>query len=109
MHLTLRKFVAVFVLIWALGDLSVPGLCQTDLPDFGAPQATSVSAQSSVSNHEQQSQSSVEDDCFCCCTHIAPSSPVVLSTLPIALADWPVYVTERPREFSASLYHPPRS
>lgn len=108
MHSRVRKFVALFVLIWALGDLSMPGLCRTDLPDFGAPQSTSVSAQPSVS-HQQQSQSSVEDDCFCCCPHVAPASPVSLSATAITLADWPAYVTEKPREFSSSLYHPPRS
>jgi hypothetical protein len=104
----LRKFVAAFVLVWALGDLSVPGFCKTDIPDFGVPQSSSVSVQSSVF-HQQQSQSSVEDDCFCCCAHITPSSPVVLSTIAIAIADWPAYVVEKPREFSSSLYHPPRS
>ena len=108
MHLTLRKFVAVFVLIWALGDLSVPGLCQTDLADFGGLQPTSVSAQRNAS-HQQQSQTSGEDDCFCCCSHVAPATPVALSEGAIALADWPEYVIEKPREFSSSLYHPPRS
>ena len=108
MHSLLRKTVAVLVLAWALGDLSVPGLCQTDFPDFGAAQSTSISAQSTVS-HRQQSQSAVEDDCFCCCTHVAPATPVAVAAAAVAVADWPEYVTEGPRQFSSSLYHPPRS
>jgi hypothetical protein len=108
MHSGVRKFVALFVLVWALGDLSVPGLCRTDLPDFGTAQPVSVSAPASAS-HQQQYQSSLEDDCFCCCSHVAPTSPAALSEVAIAVADWPAYVTEMPREFSSSLYHPPRS
>ena len=108
MQSALRKLVAVFVLVWALGDLGVPGLCQTDFPDFGAAQSTLVSAQRNVS-HQQQSESFGEDDCFCCCSHIAPATPVALSEGAIAVADWPEYVIEKPREFSSSLYHPPRS
>ena len=108
MYSRLRKFVTLFMLIWALADLSVPGLCQTDFQDFRAPQAISVSAQSTVS-HQQQSQSSVEDDCFCCCSHIVASNPVALNALSTGIADWPTYVVAKPREYSSSLYRPPRS
>lgn len=108
MHSRLRKFVTVFMLIWALADLSVPGVCKIDVPDLANPQSLSVSVQPSVSQH-QQSQTSVEDDCFCCCSHVAPTNAVALADVAIAVTDWPPYVTEKPREFSTSLYRPPRS
>ena len=108
MHSILRKTVAVLVLAWALGDLTVPGLCQTDFPNFGAAKSTSISAQSTVF-HQQQSQSAVEDDCFCCCTHVAPTIPVAMTGLAIAVAEWPPFLIEKPRASSSSLYHPPRS
>ena len=103
-----RKFVALVVLVWALFDLTVPGVCQTDFPDFRSSQPISVSAQSSVS-HQQQSQTAAEDDCFCCCSHVAPTTPVTMTGLAIAVAEWPPFLVEQPRASSSSLYHPPRS
>ena len=69
MHSGLRKLVGIFLLLWAVMDLSVPGLCETDAPDFGALQTTAASAAPSI-NQQQQSQTSLEDDCFCCCAHV---------------------------------------
>lgn len=108
MYSGLRKLVGVLLLLWTVLDLSVPGMCKTDVPDFSSTQTTSVSGTPSV-DQQQQSQMSLEDDCFCCCAHVAPSRSVMLATPGSTVTDWPSYVIETPREFASSLYHPPRT
>lgn len=77
-----RKLVAAFVLIWALADLTVPGLCQADdnrivpgdsvlfLGSQPKQGLTFWSAQGGLSPDHEGSP----DECFCCSPYASPTS-----------------------------------
>jgi hypothetical protein len=72
---------AAFVLIWALADLTVPGLCQADdnriVPGdsviFMGSQAKQVSSVWSAEGSPLPGQDS-PDECFCCSPYACPTS-----------------------------------
>lgn len=79
-----RKHIAVFFLLWACLDLSVPGVCQTDvrIPANAAKQERLLASGSqggAVLNSPALDPTlplqSDGDDCFCCCSHMAVSGP----------------------------------
>ena len=105
---SVRKVVAALILLWAMTDLTVPGVCQTDLPDLGSTHHISVSAQTSVSPLAPSRKTGEEDDCFCCCSHIVHSSPTTVTDSPTVTLPVNSVVAGVPRELAISLYHPPR-
>lgn len=105
-----RKFVVIAFFAWVLVDLTIPSICSAE--EFNPPLSGATSAVAAVtpdSPSQQQSSPAAEDDCFCCCSHISPSTSPALVTLEVATPDWPPATIEHPRDFSFSLYHPPRS
>ena len=113
-----RSGVALVILIWALFDLSVPGLCTTEeevLPG-GAASGEYVPASARDQTVRIQAadvvpidQGSMENDCWCCCSHIVPAPHfqiVVISSFTYEEAS----VFERASlGWPPLLYHPPRS
>ena len=75
----LRKVMATLLLMYALADLSIPGLCREsrDGPNLG-PVAIQMATQHS--GGPVTSQGPDEDNCFCCCSHILPSLPLSLAS-----------------------------
>lgn len=76
-----RKYVAAFVLIWALADLTVPGLCQADDDRIDAPEsALLVGSQEttplilSAPTVPTSDQGGSPDECFCCSPYTSPTS-----------------------------------
>jgi hypothetical protein len=74
------RFVAIFFLLWTLTDLSVPQLC---MADSDAPASVAGASShplilaTSPKSHDDGSSSvpfQQDDDCFCCCSHVLPSS-----------------------------------
>ncbi len=75
------RLVAIFFLLWTLTDLSVPQLC---LADFDAPATLAGASKRSdgACTHRSQPNGNgpanmpfqQDDDCFCCCSHVLPSS-----------------------------------
>jgi hypothetical protein len=74
------RFVAIFFLLWTLTDLSVPEVC---MADFDAPASLAGASTeqpvlaTSPQRHDSGSPSvpyQPDDDCFCCCSHVLPSS-----------------------------------
>jgi hypothetical protein len=119
MNISWRRLIAGFIVLWAMMDLTVPGVCQSD--DFEATLASSLSihkaapvngtgAVSSIpsENSPDQDQPGPED-CFCCSSNIAPTSVFHVNVLftfigfehPISLGS--------PHDFSTFLYHPPKA
>ena len=114
-----RKFAVCFILTWALMDLSVPGVCQDD--DLESPpadsQAVAVVEQSAVpaihaltsSPTNNTSGKPGQEDCFCCCSHVAP---VQIFSIPsqalVEQHEIPAPVVHQ-SEYSPFLYRPPRS
>lgn len=76
-----RKIVAAFVLIWALADMTVPGLCQAD-----DNRVDPVDSLLLLVSQEQTppawssaglplpSQDGAPDECFCCSPYACPTS-----------------------------------
>ena len=81
------RLVAIFFLLWTLIDLSVPQVCMADF-DAPAPIADASSnpqiLATSLESHDDGSSSiplQQDDDCFCCCSHVLPSSSVHVERL----------------------------
>jgi hypothetical protein len=115
-----RRLIAGFIVLWAMMDLTVPGVCQSD--DLEATLASALSVThiitpatgtSSISNTSNDSIPDQDqpgpEDCFCCNSHIAPTSVFYVSA-PFSFMGF-----ERPpslgspHDFSPFLYHPPKA
>ncbi len=106
-----HKFVAITFLVWVLADLLVPGVCNAEavtLPDGVAP-AASVTAVGKAGPSQQPPAPTVEEDCFCCCSHVSPTSIPAIVTFENAQQEWPLLRVEAPKDLVFSFYHPPRS
>lgn len=104
-----RKFVVVSFMVWVVLDLAVPNLCSAEeliLPD-GTGSVASVVTNANPLPHQQAPTG--EEDCFCCCSHITPSTAPALVVLETTRPEWPPFRVEAPEDHSFSLYHPPRS
>jgi hypothetical protein len=66
------RLVAIFFLLWTLADLTVPQVC---MADFDTP--ANAAGASNGAYHQ-------DDDCFCCCSHVLPSSFVPIERLKAA-------------------------
>lgn len=117
-----RKFFASLFLLWALVDLTVPGVCKSDNDGVTDPQQMSMvvstdqsrpvvaSAIAPTSNPEKQkSPDQNDEDCFCCCVHVAPSAHFQLPKPVKATLDLTVYSFHQVVALAPSLYHPPRT
>lgn len=114
-----RKLGAGFILLWALMDLSLPGVCKeegfgsalTDTQVVGLVESAKTPAAHAASSTPINTPSDMpgREDCFCCCSHVAP---VQIFSLPKqALLEQ--YEDTSPillqLEYTPFLYHPPRS
>jgi hypothetical protein len=100
------------ILLWAVCDLTVPGLCSTEeenLPSV-AVETIVVSATLQAADAQPHSQqAALENDCWCCCSHIAPTAQSQITVLTrTTLAQTPI--SENPSQGWLALpYHPPRA
>ena len=122
-----RRSFAVAMLIWALFDLTIPGLCSTedqtrgDLTDAvllggisAAHQACTLHRHTAKLSVErggpsEQQQSSGEEDCWCCCSHITPSANFELAGQPELTSYEPACIASAPHKVALFTFHPPRS
>jgi len=119
----LRRGVAIFLLAFAFFDMAIvdvffPQACgeqQMSTPSAGPVDTTEESAGESmaVKNHDSQPgqdshESSSDEDCFCCCSHIIPTAHVNVLTLnsPPQAAD--PAITSLPSAPPHGTYRPPR-
>jgi hypothetical protein len=104
--------------MWALLDLSVPGVCQSD--DLEASLATTQRAvsvkqaefpvfQTQSADPNDSSGKPGPEDCFCCSSHEAPSQFFSITRLFPVLEAEPEYVIGVPQGFTPLLYHPPKA
>lgn len=118
------RWVAVFLLLWGVCDLTVPGICKTDFTDLQAiavqtqgsshgngshPQVLQVMQQSQDPMSSPAVPNSDSDDCWCCCSHIVtPHSGIALIAFHNA-SDSPLPVREEAPTWRASeLFQPPK-
>jgi hypothetical protein len=95
-------------------DLCVPGICPGERDSSQAPETVDfVIASSSVSVAGISAQSlvapDIDDNCWCCSSHVAPASQFELATLAtVDLKESPLF--ENPSQGWSQLpYRPPRS
>ncbi|HET7873002.1 MAG TPA: hypothetical protein VFL42_10865 [Terriglobales bacterium] len=109
---------AGLILIWALLDLSVPGVCQSDdleAAPAGTQQSTMGTQTASPvigtqpANPADNPDKPGPEDCFCCCSHVAPTQFFNITHVFPFLATEPAYVIGAPHDFSSFLYHPPKA
>lgn len=116
-----RKWLAAFFLLWALADLSVPGLCQSDNDDGsqGSQVASRFESASRValsgtrlraaSNSGHKSVPSTQEDCFCCCAHIVPTPHFLIASIERSALAEAFYQFHQVAAPTLLLYRPPRS
>jgi hypothetical protein len=113
-----RRFIAGFIVLWAMMDLTVPGVCQSD--DLEATLASALSVThttapvtgardvSNTPNDNSPDQPGPED-CFCCCSHIAPTSVFHITVLYSFMGFQRPYSLSSLHDFSTFLHHPPKA
>lgn len=117
-----RKGLTAFLLLWTLADLSVPGLCRSDndrsqdlQPPVSSASNTFFSRQQSivinigVPARGQQSSSTSDEDCFCCCSHIVPALHFQIPAISESVPGIALYHFNSVTASVLPLYHPPRS
>lgn len=120
-----RSCLVILLLLWALGDLTVPDWCVTDVgsmlatsptaaPVVAGPQASATVARVAQSDSFAPSaalrlQNTGEDDCWCCCSHIAPPPQFALAHVDIQTQAVDVLALHATPGVTAFLYHPPRA
>ena len=119
MYSSWRKVAASFILLWALMDLSVPGVCQADdleanpanAQTVALPQmhgATGLLTSSSVPDQNSSDQSGPED-CFCCCSHIAPTPTFKITAQISSQMCERLAALGEQLPYSPFIYHPPKA
>jgi hypothetical protein len=119
----LRRGIAIFLLAFAFFDMAIvdvffPQLCGDEQMSVSVngPITTSEKITDEVamtSGRESQSQQnsspeSVDEDCFCCCSHIIPSIYVNLAGLNAAPRQQDQATASLPSSPPLDTYHPPR-
>jgi hypothetical protein len=113
-----RKLLAAFIVLWAMMDLTVPGVCQSDDLETSLASALAVmhtaapaAGVSGVSNtpSDNNPDRPGPEDCFCCSSHIAPTSVFHVTVLYSFLAFQQPYSLGSPHDFSPFFYHPPKA
>ena len=123
----LRRGIAIFLVAFAFFDMGVvdvffPQLCvdeQTSQSINSPVKAADNSAGKisddlmAVRNHDSQPdqdshQSSADEDCFCCCSHIIPGQHVNVATLNFPPQPDDVAIPSLPSAPPHGTFHPPR-
>ena len=114
-----RKLVSISLLLFALVDLAVPGICKADVPNVTDPVSTANQHTEEAMGQAAQihltilrspvehSNSSDEDQCFCC-SHVIPGSQLAFLPEYTTLGDVSKLHAEGRLGYSAPPHHPPR-
>ena len=127
----LRRGIAIFLLAFATFDMTVvdvfsPQSCSdeqtsqtsqsTNSPEKSADTSTGIIADNLMEpeNHESQPkqdshQSSADEDCFCCCSHIIPGIHVNIAVLNFSPRTDDPPIAFLPSSSPHDFFHPPRN
>lgn len=115
-----RKLVSLSLLLFALVDLCVPGICKADVPSSTDPvSAANLHSEEGLwqagetrltilCSPVEHSNSSDEDQCFCC-SHVVPGSQLAFLPAYVTLGDVSKLRVEDRLGYFAPPHHPPRS
>jgi hypothetical protein len=118
MFLGWRRLIAGLIICWAMMDMTVPGVCQSDdleatlgstLSVMHAPGSLSETSQISSLPSNTSPDRPGPEDCFCCSSHTAPTSIFDLNSLFSFLGFQRALPSGSPHDFSPFLYHPPKA
>ena len=109
-----KRRVVLVILTWALLDLSVPGLCpgEQELPLASTGVQAMPPAVSAV--HVQaggpgSDQTLLDDDCWCCSSHVVPAPHFEVTVLAQVDREEIIPLESSSQGWPLTLYHPPRS
>jgi hypothetical protein len=119
----LRRGVAIFLLVFAFFDMAIvdvffPQACgeqqmsthsagPVDSIEEGAGESMAVKNRDSQPGQDSH-ESYVDEDCFCCCSHIIPSPHVNVGALNFPPQAGDPSITSLPSAPPRGAYHPPR-
>jgi hypothetical protein len=103
-----HKTVTLFILLWAVLDLAVPSLCQAE-DDFSFIPRQSSAVMSNSSSQSQPTSGATVDDCFCCSSHVAPTSQFNLLATAVREEDPAPDPVVHLLQYAESHYRPPRA
>jgi hypothetical protein len=119
----LRRGIAVFLLAFVVFDLAVvdmfsPELCSDEQVSlsFATPDDSTeddAGESGAIRNHNPQPsqnshQSPIDEDCFCCCSHIIPSPNVSVAALNCLPQPADPEIGSLPSSPPRDAFHPPR-
>lgn len=130
-----RRIVALAVLLWGAADLAIPGWCQvgdevatrraiaevsrtpgtlarSDAPAvcrIEKPAFTTQRLTSMLAADSQQQQLQPEDDCWCCCSHVSPTTNFASTHVERVMSDEYLAEAHAVAGILSLQYHPPRA
>lgn len=114
----LRHGIAIFLLAFAFFDLMVvdmlsPELCGDEQAPFSSACPETADESAVTRTHDSQPsqdphQSPIDEDCFCCCSHIIPSPNVDVAALNCPPRPDDPAITSLPSSPPRGAFHPPR-
>jgi hypothetical protein len=111
MSTPLKKMVAKGMLLYALLCFAAPDTCRGD-DAISTPLGSTGPVQEQVlitdNTAPSRSQALDQDDCFCCCSHIVPSSATVEFVMFEGVSASPVSMPSYSQLLADPFFHPPR-
>lgn len=117
----IRRGIAIFFLLFTAVDLATPHLCAEEMGLLLASVETSLSPPvepdtttalsigvASYPQEESPTPREVNEDCFCCCSHIIPSLHFAVASLVIKPVISEPIISSLPTPPPHKLFHPPR-
>ncbi len=107
-----HRWLAIFFIAFALADCWFSDYCCEEKRIgslSGARGATNINIDSSDSTNEQPADSApIEEECFCCCTHILPGIHFEAVSLEARLPENDLTNPHLPSPPPQNAFHPPR-
>lgn len=108
MSIRLKKLVAWGMLVYALFCFTAPDACRGD-DAVSTPLTSTGFKASQVDNSVPASPQELDrDDCFCCCSHVAPSTPTLAVGMIEAVFVRTVSIPSYVPILADYFFHPPR-
>ena len=114
-----RKIIVALIVLWALMDMSVPGVCRADDLDSSTVsphqlrtsmygEKAAIFGEDSLPGNNTPEPLSAEG-CFCCCAHSVHTPVFIVPTASAATVLEPAFLLGSPLDQSYSFYNPPKS
>jgi hypothetical protein len=107
----LYRGVALFFLLFTLADLACPQLCRDELIEWPHSAAVPPAMRASTTTGPTETPArgaGLEEDCFCCCTHVLPSLMSHALRLEAGLFNFAPLPGSLPSPPPQDTFHPPR-